>query len=96
MDELDTKNKCFTRDNFTCQKCNFQDKSGKDLKIHKIKTINLKSKEQENNFITLCSICNKYAPEKESEFFKYLNEKIDGSILETFRKSKKSISLRTK
>ncbi len=34
----------------------------------------------------LCDICYHFSPNKEEDYKKYVNEKIDGNILETFRK----------
>jgi len=89
------KQQIFKRDKFTCQKCGFLGMS-EDLEVHHI---NLKvddGKDEIFNLITLCSICHHYAPDSEEEFKKYILEKIDGSILDTFRKSQRSISRRTK
>ncbi len=77
----------FEKDNFTCQKCGFHDEKGKELEVHPF---------GKNNFVTLCLICHKHAPESEKEFKKYIKEKIDSKILETFRKSEQSISKKTK
>lgn len=35
----------------------------------------------------LCRVCNHFSPDDEKEFKKYIGEKIDGTILETFRNS---------
>ncbi len=88
--------KVLERDNFSCQKCGFQDLNGEDLELHHInpKIFNLSN--EMTNLVTLCSICHKYAPDSESEFKKYLSEKIDSKLLETFRKSDYSISKKTK
>lgn len=34
----------------------------------------------------ICDICNHFSPTKEEDFRKYISEKIDGSVLDTFRK----------
>ena len=47
------------------------------------------------NLVTLCSICHYFAPNSSDDFRVYINEKIDGKVLETFRKFKNSISERT-
>jgi hypothetical protein len=83
------------RDNFTCQKCGFKGKPN-ELEIHHIKLKSFEGKDKIENLITLCSICHKYAPDNEIEFKKYIQKKINGKILDTFRKSNYSISRRTK
>lgn len=89
------KKQILKRDNFTCQKCNFKGDFD-NLEIHHILPKINEGKNEEENLITLCSICHKYAPDKETEFEKYLNDKIDWRVLETFRKSNYSISKKTK
>lgn len=83
------------RDNFTCQKCSFKGTS-QWLEVHHRKMKVNGGENNTENLITLCSICHRYAPDDEEEFTIYLNEKIDGSILDTFRKSRKSISQMSK
>jgi len=34
----------------------------------------------------LCSVCHHFSPDDKSDFKDYINEKIDGSVLKTFRK----------
>lgn len=92
---FELKTQVFSRDRFSCQKCGFQGTS-KDLEIHHIKMRIDNGGDNSDNLITLCSICHYFAPDEEKEFEKYLSEKIDGNILNTFRKSAKSISRRTK
>jgi hypothetical protein len=92
----DLRKKVLQRDNFTCQKCDFKDKTSEGLEVHYIRLKNFRGQEDIDNLITLCSICNKHAPETENSFRKYLNEKVDGTLLETFRKSNNSISKKTK
>ena len=89
------KTEIFSRDKFKCQKCGFRGTS-EDLEIHHIKMKVDHSNDELVNLITLCSICHYFAPDDEKEFEKYLDEKINGEILDTFRKSAKSISRRTK
>ena len=86
----------FERDNFACQKCGFQNLNSEGLEIHHIIPKIFDGENKTENLITLCSICHKYAPDNEKDFKKYLSEKIDYKILETFRKSNFSISQRTK
>jgi hypothetical protein len=90
----DLKKQVFERDNFTCQKCGFNEIIS-DLEIHHIKPKILGGTDSIENLITLCSICHKYSPDSESQFLKYLSEKVDGRILNTFRKSLYSISKKT-
>ncbi|MCW8966055.1 MAG: HNH endonuclease [Candidatus Pacearchaeota archaeon] len=92
--EYKLKNQIFKRDNFTCQKCNFQGQPS-NLEIHYIKPKSFGGKNNPENLITLCSICHNYAPDLENNFLKYLDEKIDGNLLNTFRDSNYSISKRT-
>jgi len=93
---LEIRKKVLQRDNFTCQKCGFQDISSEELELHHINPKIFGGEIFEENFVTLCSICYEYAPGSEKEFKKYLNEKIDGKILNTFRKSQFSIAKKTK
>ncbi len=90
------RKKLFERDNFTCKKCGFQDKTGDEIEPHHIQLrVNGGGGEIEN-LITLCCVCHHYAPDSREDFDRYLNEKIDGKVLDTFRKSNKSIAKRTK
>lgn len=91
------QNKILERDNFTCQKCSYQNKTGETLEVHHINP-RIFGGELENpeNLITLCSICHHYAPDSEERFKIYLSEKVDWKLLETFRKSQRSISQKTK
>ncbi len=90
------KEKVFNRDNFTCQKCGFQDVQGEEIEVHHIDMRVNGGESDISNLITLCSICHHYAPDSIEEFKRYSDEKIDGHLLETFRKSNRSISKRTK
>ena len=89
------KNTVFSRDKFTCQKCLFKGFSD-DLEIHHKKMRVDGGNDESSNLITLCTICHYYSPDDEKEFIIYIEEKIDGNILDTFRRSKKSISKRSK
>lgn len=89
------KREIFFRDGFKCKKCGFSDKDSNDLEIHHLVPIVFGGKNSSENLVTLCSICNKYAPDSEKDFLIYLREKIDGNLLNTFRKSKNSISKKT-
>lgn len=83
------KSDILSRDKFTCKKCSFKGLS-EDLEVHKIKIEN-----QEDLFVTLCSVCSHFIPE-DNGVHRYIADKVDGTILETFRKSARSISRRTK
>lgn len=92
----EVKKNVLVRDHFSCQKCGFQDSEGKELEIHH-RSMRVDGRTEDiENLITLCSICHHYAPEDEAALKNYLNEKLDGKILDTFRKSGRSISKRTK
>lgn len=43
-------------------------------------------KEQEKEGVKLCPICAHFAPEKQEDFQKYIQEKVDWKALDTFRK----------
>jgi len=90
------RNQVLKRDNFSCRKCGFRDKSLCELEIHHIKPKTFLGTDLIENLVTLCSICHHYAPDSEKEFLDFINEKIDGKVLDTFRKSSFSISKRTK
>lgn len=93
---LELIKKILERDNFKCQKCGFEDRKGENLEIHHINPKIFNGLNEISNLSTLCSICHKYAPDSEKEFKKYLSEKIDSNLLDTFRKSDYSISKKTK
>lgn len=89
------KQQVLQRDKFVCQKCGFSGTS-EDLEVHHINLRGDGGGNESANLITLCSICHHYAPDSTEDFKDYIEEKIDGAILDTFRKSHKSISRRTK
>jgi hypothetical protein len=84
------------RDKYTCQKCGYTNLDGTGLEIHHIDPKHKAGLETATNKTVLCSICHHYAPDDPRFFQNYINEKIDGTILDTFRKSNWSISERTK
>ena len=90
-----TKQQVLERDKFRCQKCGFFGMTD-ELEVHHKNMKVLGGENEISNLITLCSICHYFAPNSETDFKKYLDEKIDGKILDTFRNSQKSISKRTK
>ena len=89
-------NNVFEIDDFSCQKCGFRDVAGEELEIHHINPKVFNGLDKITNLSTLCSICHKHAPDTEKEFKKYIFERIDSKILNTFRKSDYSISKKTK
>lgn len=90
------KQEVLKRDNYICQKCGYKDSDGNELEAHHINPKFAEGQDSLNNLITLCSICHHYAPDSPQSFQIYINEKIDGNLLNTFRKSNRSISKRTK
>lgn len=93
---LELINQVLERDNFTCQKCGFKNLQKEGLEIHHINPKIFNGLNEIKNLTTLCSICHKYAPDNEKDFKNYLSEKIEGKLLETFRKSNYSLSQKTK
>ena len=79
------QNEIFERDNFQCQKCNFKDYKGTELKIFPLN-------KNKKSLITLCAVCYSHAPDNEAQFRKYISQKIGSSLLDTFRASEHSIS----
>ncbi len=89
------KTEVFSRDGYRCKKCGSRLRSD-ELEVHHIKMRVDGGNDEIGNLITLCSICHYFSPDDEVDFEKYIAEKIDGRILDTFRKSSKSVSKRTK
>jgi hypothetical protein len=54
------------------------------MKCEKCRYKSKNNKEKHKKF--LCQICYSFSPDDESSFIDYVTEKIDGSVLETFRK----------
>jgi len=71
---MNEKKRLMEEAGFRCQKCGFYSPLGKGLEINK-----------KNNAV-LCSICNTFAPDDSENFRKYIEEKVDWQVLETFRK----------
>jgi hypothetical protein len=90
------KKQIIQRDNFSCVKCGFYDKKGEDLKIHPLISRTSEKEDRKDDFVTLCPICYKHAPENPKKLREYLSEKIDGKLLDTFRKPENDISKKTK
>jgi len=84
------------RDNNTCQKCGFANSRREGLEVHHIHPKIFAGEDSDLNLVTLCSICHSHAPDNKKDFLEFISDKIDGKILETFRKSDYSISKRTK
>lgn len=89
------KSEVFSRDRFKCQKCGFMGNS-EELEAHHIRMRVDGGDDLVDNLVTLCFICHYFAPDNDKDFEIYLKEKLNGTILNTFRKSQKSISKRTK
>ena len=90
------KKEVLQRDNYTCQKCNFHNPEADELEVHHINPSVFEGNDYKENLITLCSICHKHSPDNCKNFQKYIKEKIDWRMLESFRKSESSISKKTK
>lgn len=74
------RKKAFERDNFECQKCKIQDKTGKILEAHHIILLCFEGENNLKNIITLCKNCHHFAPNKKQEFNKYLKEENSGTL----------------
>ena len=73
------RKKCFERDNFICQKCKLEDKSGRMLEAHHKIPLVCNGKDEFKNLITLCSDCHHFAPNNKIEFEEYMNNEMDGT-----------------
>lgn len=66
------RKKILKRDDYQCVLC----KSTEDLEVHHMKALYYKGKSTEENLITLCSECHRYAPEESiEENQRYLQER---------------------
>jgi len=74
------KLKAAKRDNFTCQKCGFQDKTMVKIEAHHIIPLYLGGKDELDNLITLCFDCHHYAPDKPGEFKDYMGDEMEGRL----------------
>ncbi|MCK4647354.1 HNH endonuclease [Candidatus Pacearchaeota archaeon] len=74
------KIKALKRDNFVCQKCGFEDKTGAKLEAHHIIPLYLMGKDELNNLITLCFDCHHYSPDKPEDFKEYMGEETEGTL----------------
>ena len=85
------------RDEYTCQKCRFEDKYARDLEVHHIKPSIYGGSNGDNNLITLCVLCHKYAPNDPLKFGKYKESECDGQLatllelIEKFKNEKKDL-----
>lgn len=73
------RTKIFERDNFTCQKCKLEDKTGKLLEAYHINLLAKEGKDELQNLITLCKDCHHFAPNNKEEFLDYLKEEMTGT-----------------
>ena len=73
------RRKTIERDNFICQKCKIQNKTGRILEVHHLTPLYKNGKDELNNLITLCNDCHHFAPDKEAEFTEYMKEEMDGT-----------------
>jgi len=71
--------KTLERDNFTCQKCKLEDKTGKLLEAHHINLLNQEGMDELANLITLCKDCHHFAPNNQKEFLEYIQEEMTGT-----------------
>jgi 5-methylcytosine-specific restriction endonuclease McrA len=74
------RKKILERDNFTCQKCKLEDKTGKVLEVHHINLLVKDGKDEFENLITLCKDCHHFAPNSKEEFDKYMQEECTGTM----------------
>lgn len=74
------RKKVFERDNFTCQKCKFQDQSAKILEAHHVIPLVFNGEDNLDNLITLCADCHKFAPNNKQEFEEYMKEEMEGTL----------------
>jgi hypothetical protein len=84
------KIKAVKRDNFTCQKCKIQDKTGEKLEAHHIVPLYFGGKDNLDNIITLCFDCHHYAPDKPEEFKEYMGEEMEGILTQLMKAWKKT------
>jgi len=68
------------RDDYTCQKCKLQDKSGIKLEVHHIIPIYKGGKDELDNLITLCFDCHHFAPNDLNEFNEYMEDEMEGTL----------------
>jgi rubrerythrin len=74
------RKKCFERDDFCCRKCGVEDKTSRILEAHHIKPLYANGEDNLDNLITLCLDCHHFAPDKEEEFQKYMEEEMTGTF----------------
>ena len=83
------RRKCFERDNFICQKCKTEDKTGKILEAHHKTPIVFGGEDELINLITLCFDCHHFVPNKKEELEEYLDSELDGMTTTLIRAWKK-------
>ena len=76
------------RDQFFCQKCYLEDKTGKLLQINHILPVYLNGRDEIKNLITLCQDCHHYASDKK-EFEEYMKEQCTGTMTTLIKAWKK-------
>ena len=74
------KIRALRRDNFTCQKCELEDREATKLEAHHIIPSYMGGKDEIDNIITLCFDCHHFAPDKKEDFDKYMLEEMDGTL----------------
>jgi len=74
------RRKTLERDNFTCQKCKREDKTGNSLEVHHIIPLYVEEKDELDNLITLCNDCHHFAPNHKEEFDEYMKEECTGTM----------------
>lgn len=68
------------RDNYTCQKCKFEDKIGTKLEVHHINPVYRGGKDELDNLITLCHSCHRFVPDDLDEFKEYMEDEMEGTL----------------
>ncbi|MBU4348395.1 HNH endonuclease [Patescibacteria group bacterium] len=83
------KNKVLARDKYTCQKCKTEDKTRSKFEVHHVNPKYKGGEDKEENLITLCYICHRYAPNSIEEFNEYMSSELDGmtdTLIKTWKK----------
>ena len=92
-----TRTTILIRDRYTCQKCRYEDNTAKSLEVHYIKPLIYGGSNVNENLITLCILCHKYAPNDYHKFEKYNESECDGQlttlleIIKEFKEKKKDL-----
>jgi 5-methylcytosine-specific restriction endonuclease McrA len=72
------RRKTMKRDNFTCQKCKIEDKTGSNLEVHHIIPLCFDGEDNLDNSMTLCRDCHHFAPNEKEEFKEYMKDEMEG------------------